>query len=147
MVHTSYSSRNFRSGFTLIELILTMSIVLIIGSISGVFYSRFINQNAVSNISDQITEQMHKAQMYAMMGKNNSSWGVKLVGTSLTLFSSSSSAFDETFPVDPPVLVTGLTTVTFAKATGLPDSAPTINISGGGNDKVLVINSQGVINR
>lgn len=134
-------------GFTLIELLLTIAIVLIIGSSSSVFYSRFINQNSVANISDQITEQMHKAQVYAMMGKNNSAWGVKLAGTTFTLFSASSSAFDETFTLSPAITVTGLSTLTFAKGTGLPDSTPTIVISGGGNTKTLTVNAQGVVNR
>lgn len=136
-----------KNGFTLIELLLVIAIVLIIGASSAVFYSRFINQNSVSNTSDQITEQMHKAQVYAMMGKNNSSWGVKKVGNTLTLFSSASSAFDENFNLTSAISVSGLTTVTFSKGTGLPDTTPTITISGGGNSKTLTINSQGVVDR
>jgi prepilin-type N-terminal cleavage/methylation domain-containing protein len=134
-------------GFTLIELLLVIAIILMLGASSAVFYSRFINQNSVSNISDDITEEMHKAQIYAMMGKNNSNWGVKLVGSTLTLFSSASSAFDENFSIASAISISGLTTVNFTKITGLPDATPTITISGGGNSKTLTVNSQGVINR
>ena len=134
-------------GFSLIELLLVIAIFMILAGSSAGFYSRFINQNSVVNISDQITEEMHKAQIYAMMGKNNSSWGVKLVGNKLTLFSSATSAFDEDFTLASAITVSGLTAITFAKGTGLPDVISTITISGGGNLKTLIVNAQGVINR
>lgn len=135
------------AGFTLIELLLVVAVVLILGASSAVFYSRFINQNTVANVSDQITEQMHKAQIYAMMGRNNSGWGVKLIGNTLTLFSSAGTSFDENFVLTSAINVSGLSTVNFAKGTGLPDITPTITVSGGGNTKTLVVNSVGTINR
>lgn len=134
-------------GFTLIELLLVITIVLTLGASSAVFYSRFINQNSVANISDQISEELHKAQIYAMMGKNNSDWGVKLAGNTIVLFSSASSAFDERFSIANSVTVSGLTTLSFARATGMPNATPTITISGGGNTKTLTVNSQGAIDR
>jgi len=131
----------------LIELILVVAIVLTLGVLSSVFYSRFLNQNSVSDVSDQFASQLRKAQTYAMAGKQNTSWGVKYVAGTITLFASTSSAFDETFGVNTNITVGGFSPVIFAKATGIPDSTPTITISGGGNTKTVSVNSQGAVSR
>ena len=135
------------SGFSLIELILVVAIVLTLGVLSSVFYSRFLNQNSVANVSDQFASQLRKAQTYAMAGKQNTSWGVKYATGTITLFASSSNAFDETFSVNTNIAVGGFSQVIFSKATGMPDSTPTITISGGGNTKTVSVNSQGAVTR
>lgn len=134
-------------GFSLIELLLVISIVMVMGGSSAVFYSRLINQNSVANVSDEITEQLHKAQIYAMVGKNNSSWGVKIVGNTLTLFSSAGASWDEDIGLPSNIGISGWSTVTFSKGTGLADVSPTVVISEGSNSRTLILNSQGVINR
>lgn len=136
-----------RLGFSLIELILVVAVILTLGVLSSVFYSRFLNQNSVANVSDQFASQLRKAQTYAMAGKQNSSWGVKYTAGAITLFASSSSAFDETFSVNGNIGVSGFSQVIFAKATGIPDGTPTITISGGGNTKIVSVNSQGTVLR
>jgi len=136
-----------RCGFSLIELILVVAIVLTLGVLSSVFYSRFLNQNSVANVSDQFASQLRKAQTYAMAGKQNSSWGVKYTAGTITLFASSSGAFDETFSVNGNIGVSGFSQVIFAKTTGIPDLTPTITISGGGNTKIVSVNSQGAVLR
>ena len=135
-----------KQAFSLIELILVVIIVLSLGVLSTAFYSRFLNQNSVSNVSDQLVSQLRKAQVYAMSGKQNSSWGVKYSSSTITLFSSSSSAFDETFNVNN-ITIGGFSQVVFAKTTGIPDSTPTITISGGGNTQNVSVNSQGTVSR
>jgi prepilin-type N-terminal cleavage/methylation domain-containing protein len=139
-------------GFTLIELILVVVLMSIITAMSATFYTRFINQNAVLNTVDQLVGEMHKAQIYAMSGKQNSSWGVNYGAQTITLYSGNSygarnSAFDETFSVNATVSVSGMTDLNFARATGLPSVSPTATISGANNTKTITINSQGGINR
>lgn len=136
-----------KSAFSLIELILVVTIVLTLGVLSTVFYSRFLNQNSVANVSDQLASQLRKAQTYAMAGKQNTSWGVKYTAGTITLFATSSSAFDETFSVNNNISVTGFSQVIFSKATGMPDTTPTITISGGGNTKTVSVNIQGAVSR
>src|SRR6266699_2866835 len=71
-------SRQWRVGFTILELLIVMSVVTIIGLTSVPFLSRFYTQNAVSNTYDQLTGELRKAQTYAMIGKQNGPWGVYL---------------------------------------------------------------------
>lgn len=139
-------------GFTLIELLLVMAIFMVIASSSAAFFSNFILQNAVGNTQDQLVGQLRKAQIYAMMGKSNSGWGVNLSGNTLTLFQGSTFAsrtvaFDEVFVKNMNVTVSGLTEIDFAKTTGLPNTTASISISGIGSTKTVTVNSQGVVSR
>lgn len=138
-----------RAGFSLIELLLTISIVLVLGVLSSVFYSRFLNQNSVANVSDTFASQLRKAQVYAMAGKQNTNWGVKYsnLTNTITLFAVASNAFDEKNTVNGNIAIGVFSQVIFAKATGMPDSTPTITISGGGNTKTVSVNSQGTVLR
>lgn len=141
-----------KKGFTLIELLLTIAIVLILGGMTSPFLARFLTQNNVANVSDQLTGQMRKAQIYAMMGKKNGAWGVTVDNGAIVLFQGNSfasrnSALDERFNLNTVITISGLTEVVFSKITGLPSVTPTIAISGNNTTKTLVVNSQGVVNK
>lgn len=137
-----------KNGFSLIELIIVIAVILVLGTASAVFYSRFLNQNSVANASDSIVGELRKAQMYSMAGKQDSSWGVKWGSNTITLFATRSASFDETVSVPSVVTITGFTQVIFAKPTGTPDVPTTGTISDSkGNTKTFTISSQGMISR
>lgn len=138
-------------GITLIELLLVMAIVALIGLSSVAFYARFFTQNAVSNTVDQLTSQLHKAQIYAMAGKNESHWGVDYRSNTITLYRGNSYAtrviaVDEKFSVPSNITVTTFD-INFWPKDGTPSASATITISGGGNSETVTVNSQGVVNR
>lgn len=135
------------SGFTYIEQLLIGALIVILGSLSGVYYSRFLLQGAVLNTADQLVSQLRKAQNYALTGKADSSWGVKQESGALVLFATRSAQFDETFTLNPNVELSGFSQIVFQKVTGLPTATPTIAITGGGNSASVTINSWGVVNR
>ena len=149
------SVKHKSSGFTLIELLLVISMISIIGTFSVVFFSRFLTQNAVANTQDQLIGQLRKAQIYAMMGRQNDSWGVVFESNKITLFKGSSfaerdTAFDETFNENANVLIPGFPEIYFTKTTGLPPSGSypvTYSIFGNDSSKQFTINSQGVVSR
>lgn len=146
------NSKRIKAGFTFVELILLVGMILILTTMSTAFYSRFINQNSVANASDQIVMQLRKAQMYAMMGKQNSNWGVGYSSNTITLyrgpvFSGHNSAFDENFTVPISVTITGLSDVNFTKTTGVT-SASSITISDqDGNSFTVDVNDLGVVSK
>lgn len=140
-------------GFTIIELILVVAIMLTLSVMAPVFYSRFLLQNAVANTVDQFTGSFRKAQTYSMMGKQGSAWSVNYSSNAITLykgtsFASRDSSFDEKFSVNSSVSVSGITDVSFARFSGLPNpSTSSITVSSGNNSKNITINSQGVVSR
>ena len=144
-------SNSFR-GFMLIELLLVISIVIIIGTFSVVFFSRFITQNAVANTQDQLIGSLRKAQIYAMMGRQNGNWGVRFGGNTITLFLGDSydgrnTAFDETFSQNPNISISNFSEIVFTKVSGLPSATGVYTIVGNDSLRQVAVNSQGVVSR
>lgn len=142
-----------KNGFTFIELLLMVVLISILAAMTPVFYSRFLLQNAVANTSDQMIGSLRKAQIYAMMSKQGSSWSVNYSSNAITLykgtnFASRDSSFDETFDLNPNVAVSGITDISFARLTGVPTpSSTTITINFGNNSDTITVNSQGVVSK
>lgn len=139
-------------GFTFIELILVVALISIVTAMSAVFYTRFLTQNAVLNTVDQLVGQMHKAQIYAMSGRQGSNWGVNYSSSVIILYSGNSylarnNVFDEKFSVNSNITVSGFSDINFNRLTGVPNVTPTITITGNNNTKSIIINSQGGISR
>lgn len=139
-------------GFTLIELLMVIAIILMLGTLSSVFFSRLLLQNSVANVEDQLVAELRKAQVYSMIGKRGGVWGVSYGSNLITLFQGATfatrnTAFDEKFSVNPNITISGFTEIEFTRITGLPSSAPTITISGNSGSKTITINSQGVVSR
>lgn len=136
-------------GFTFIELLLVVSLVFTLSLFATPFYARFYGQNAVLTAQDELVSALRKAQIYSMMGKQNGVWGVSYSSSlnTFTLFVQGNGTFNETLSVQSSVNVSGLTQVTFAHATGLPSSTPTITLSEGSTSKIVTLNSQGIVNR
>ena len=143
-------------GITFVEIILVVALISILSLMGPVFYSRFLLQNEVANVTDQLVGSLRKAQIYAMESKQSSGWSVNYSSSAheITLYKGAApyvaGALDEKFKVNTSVSISGITDVSFAKATGLPTpgSGLTITISSSGNNsKTVTINSQGVATR
>lgn len=138
------------AGFTLIEVMLTMSLVVLIAILSAPFYGQFIFSQEVAVTRDELVGSFSKARLYSMLGKGGTTWGVALDDGRIVLFRGTSFAgrdggFDEIFPLHPSVTVSGMTEVVFASPTGQPDSQPTITISGDGAEEIWAMNSEGAV--
>lgn len=139
-------------GFTFIELILVVSLILILGTMGTSLTARFMTQNAVANAQDQLIGDLRKAQMNAMTGKQNDNWGVYYGSNVITLYRGDSYAakiagFDEKFSVPGGVAMNPSSfDVNFARITG-KTSAASITISGSGTTKTITVNGQGMVTR
>lgn len=153
-----YSNKNdlqdmeMKSGFTLIEVMLVVALILVIGIVSAAFYGRFLMQNAVSDATDTLAGALRKTQLYSMEGRRDSAWGVKVSVGQIVVFKGDSydsrdTAFDEVSNVNSNVELSGMSEVVFSRVTGLPSDTPTVTVSGQGNTKTLTINSQGIVGR
>jgi type II secretory pathway pseudopilin PulG len=150
------SHLSFPLGFTFIELILVVSMILILGTMGTAFGSRFITQNGVINATDQLVGDFRKAQINAMMGKQNDNWGVNYDNPTKTItlykgttFAGRTAAFDEKFSVPAGVGISssGATDINFARGTGKPSTAPTFTITGSGETRTVTLNAQGMVTK
>lgn len=136
-----------QAGFTLIEFLIAVSIILLLGTLTSVFFSRFLLQSNVDQVANSLAEELHKAQTYSMANRGNSNWGVKFAANNITLFATSSAVFNENNPVNTNVAISGFTQVIFAKGTGVPDTTFTAVITGDATMRNVSVNSQGGISR
>lgn len=134
-------------GFTLIEFIITVAIIILLGTSTSVFFSRFLLQSTADQVADNLAEELHKAQTYSMMNRSNSSWGVKFLANNITLFATSSAVFNENNAVNTNVTITGFSQVIFSKGTGVPDATFSATIHADAVNRTVSVNSQGGINR
>lgn len=141
-----------KKGFTFIELLLVMTILLILGTMSTAYTARFLTQNSVDNTTDQLVNSFRKAQMNAMMGKNASHWGVNYGSNLITLYRGNSysarvAAVDEKFTVSG-VTISGLTDINFWPKDGTPSASATITVTDNkGSSNTITVNSQGMVTK
>ena len=145
-------SKQYNAGFTFIELIFSVGLLFIIFGLTTGFYVRFFSQNAVENTQRQLVASLRKAQIYAMMGRQNSNWGVNISAQKITLFqgnayASRNTIFDEIYALNNNITVAGFTEVVFARVTGLPSSTPLVTVSGVNEIKTVTVNTQGVVSK
>lgn len=138
-----------KKALTLIELLIVVVILGTLTALTAPLTSRMLVRNSVAQTKEQVKNQLKKAQMYAMSGKAGGAWGVAVSGTNLVLFQGNSyasrnTAFDEKLGIETNTVITGLSEVVFARATGVPSATPTITITSANETDTFSINSQGV---
>lgn len=120
-------------AFTVIELILVISIIGVLMAATTPFMSSFMLRNSWHVATDRVVSEVYKAQNYAMSGKTISGsnvWGVCLNGDTFRMFNGSCSTpnFFEDYSFPRGITITGITSVTFDNLRGLPSVVSTISI-------------------
>lgn len=147
-----------KKGFTLIELIITVSVVVILSGLATASLRNLTSRNAAQVAERQLRSHLRKAQIYAMSGRRGYGWGVYYAEQThqATLYcfcggtdyvSHPDMGIDESIYFPKTVTVTGMTDIAFAKTSGLPTpSSSTITITGPtGGSATLTISSEGSI--
>lgn len=137
-------------ALTLIELMMVLVIGLIVAGISGGIFGRFFMQSETDNTQRLISANLKKAHAYSVSGKYLNPWGVKLTGTTLTLYAGSNyasrnTALDQITEINNNVLITGLNEINFSKTSGIPTTSGTITISAENNVKTIVVSNLGLV--
>lgn len=134
-------------AFTLIELILVVSIITIVAASSSPLLIRFFNHSQFESASHQLISTINKAQEYALANKDNAVWGICLYNSQVRLFSASceSPGIKEDFSLPASVSVSGLTTTTFSPLRAEPSGQLTITLQGPTNSQNININALGAI--
>jgi len=140
-----------RSGFTLLETILSVTIIGLLAGLSiPVFYS-FQANNSTGLAADIIAQSLRRAQSLSQAVSGDAEWGVKVVTTTATLFqgpsfASRNASFDEVFEFSQNVIVSGTSEFVFMKLYGYPQPTGSIQlISTGGNNRIVTLNEKGTI--
>ncbi len=139
-----------KNGFTIIELILVISIIGVLMAATTPFMSSFMLRNNWHVATDRVASEVYKAQNYAMSGKTISGsnvWGVCVTGSIFRMFNGSCAApnFFEDFSFPRGVTISGITSVTFDSLRGLPSSVSTIVVSSGVGSSSVTLSGSGMV--
>lgn len=139
-------------GFTMIEILIVVSIVVIMAAVSFPFYNLFQGFSATESVTFEIKESLRSAELNALSGQNNTNFGLYFSSGQYTLYQGANYAArtpsaDQTFSLPANIAVTGATDVNFAKNTGRPNAAVTITVTNTDtqSESTVSINSIGLI--
>lgn len=136
-----------RQGFTLIELVLVVGLIMIVATATMSIGSSWYNLNNFDNAFNMTLSSLRKAQAYAIDNKNNSVWGVCLTGRTIRLFSGScaSPTIKNDYQLPDNAVISGLSTVTFSSRRGEPSASQSIILTVADKTKTISINLLGGI--
>jgi len=142
-----------QGGFNLIQVLLVVAIFLVIASMTVPSLYQFQTGAQIDTVTAEISQNLRRAQSRAMVGYNDSNWGVYFTAGVYTIFSGDeyntrdmSEDEDYTYSGSIQVINDFADQIVFSKITGIPDTAGTVTLSTTGNEQsVITINTLGVI--
>lgn len=147
MKHSSFKT----SGFTLIELILVVSIISILVVLYASVGSSFLVKNYTQNTTNDLVSKIRLAQLNSMFSKKDSAWGVRIQNNQIilfegTTFASRNPTYDEVshFPATVSISPNN-SEFLFSKSTGTSNTA-TLTVSNNvGDTSTVSINEEGIV--
>jgi prepilin-type N-terminal cleavage/methylation domain-containing protein len=142
------------SGFSLIELLIVVSISLLLAVAAIPIYSNLYGGTQLGETEMQVIQNLRLAREDAVSGLNNAAAGVMFLGTSYVIYQGSSyatrnSAYDRTYTLDNALTITTTLTnneVNFSKIVGNPNNTGTVTIIHSTmGAKVITINRLGAV--
>jgi prepilin-type N-terminal cleavage/methylation domain-containing protein len=137
------------AGFSLIEMLLSIVIIGMLMAASAPLYNSLVVRNDLDIAGQQVAGALRRAQTYSKGSEQDSSWGVEIQSTAVTLFkgaifASRNTGYDEVISLPGTVTVSGLTEVRFSKFMGAPSTTGTITLTSNANDsRSIAINAKG----
>jgi prepilin-type N-terminal cleavage/methylation domain-containing protein len=139
-------------GFTLIEMLLSVSIIAMLVGLSVPVYASFVGRNDLDVTRQGIVESLRRAQVYARAVEGDSTWGVAIVSGKAVVFKGASyaardTAFDENIIINSTITPSGLGEVVFAKLSGAPSTSGTATLTQTTNNesRTVTINAKGMV--
>lgn len=142
--------RSQQTGFTLLEVLLSITIIAMLASVSVSIYRKLQIRNDLDVAATTIVQIGRRAKLRAQAMDGDSSWGIYIVQGSITLFKGDSYATrdadaDEVADILSVIIPTGISEIVFVKFFGEPQSTGTITLTSIDDDvRDIVINSKGV---
>ena len=140
------------SGFTLIELLLVITLITLIGIISSPIGISFYRSQLLNETSDGLVSALRQAQSFSMSGKNEHSYGVRILPDAYIIFEGDTygtrlEGEDQIFPVAAAVTISGIDELVFSKFVGAPNTEGIISVAAGLKETQIEILPSGNIER
>lgn len=141
------------AAFSLLELLLAIALMSMLVSLPLAVNATIPQRIQADGAQTQVAHSLRLAQQYAMVGREDSSWGVYIQNRAITVFKGNSyvsrdTAFDDTYTYDPKISISitgGAPEIVFAKLSGVPSSNVAVSITGVGNAKLVTFTIDGAL--
>lgn len=145
-LHSTFAARTSVAGISLIELILSISLITLLAASTTPFFTSFIVRNRHETSLDVVLGAFRKAQANSMTGKLGEIWGVCLVGQDIRVFTGScgSPGFSQDTSIPTQVTISNLTETTFNRR-GEPSAELTVGVDSSYDSGQIFVNSAGGI--
>ncbi len=138
-------------GFTLLEVLLSATIITLLTAVSLPVYETFVRRNDLDLTTQQVAAILRRAESYARAMNRDSAWSVEIASGTVTLFQGTSyatrnTAYDETLTIPGSMTPSGLTEVQFTKLTALPNTTGSITLTSTTTEtRTITINAKGTV--
>ena len=139
------------SGFTLLEVLLSVAIIGIMAGISVPVYQSLQVRNDLDIGATAVTQSARRAQILAQASDGDIGWGVYIQSGFITLFKGASYAtrdnvYDEVFDLPVSITPSGMSEIVYIKFTGMPQAVGTVTLTSNANEtRTISINAKGTI--
>ncbi|EKD46877.1 MAG: hypothetical protein ACD_67C00030G0002 [uncultured bacterium] len=151
MLKKIHNNKRTKKGFTLIEVMLVLALIVIISGISAPVYQSFQLKNNLDVGVNATVQTLRRAQLLSQSGEGDSNWGVHIESGGATLFKGADYAtretsFDEIFEISEDIVVAGMQNIVYSKLSGEPQTSGNIVLTTSTNEtETININSKGMI--
>jgi type II secretory pathway pseudopilin PulG len=138
-------------GFSILEALLSVAIIVIIAAIMVPIYYSTQSRNDLEVAANAVVQSLRRAQALSEASQNDGTWGVSVATGSITLFKGTTyaardTAYDEISDMAGNITYSGAGETVFTKMYGLPLSTGTLTLSiPVGETKIITINSKGMV--
>lgn len=143
--------RNNLAGFTLIEILLTISLSALALGVMAPLVLSFSAQNDLDLAAAVVAQSLRRAQSLSFSQNKDSAWGVNIQSQDIILFTGESFGtrdqdFDEVFHLPAALTLVGPTEIVFTKLYGLPQTVGIISLSNNFNQsRTVTVNGEGAV--
>lgn len=136
-------------GFTLIEVLLVIATITVLAGIGIPVYTNLQIKNDLEIATNTVLQTFRRAQLLSQSVDGDTTWGVKVQSSSITLFKGSTfvgrdTNYDEVYSLSGSVTPTNTTELVFSKLSGVPSTTGTLTLTNTNNEvQSITIGSKG----
>jgi len=138
-------------GFTMLEIMLVMTVIVIATALTMPIYQAFQPKNDIEVASTAVANGARRAQILSQASNMDSAWGIKIETGKVIVFKGDSYEMrdqeeDEIFEIAKNISISGITEIVFSKTFGMPNPSGEIILRSINNDiKTININEKGTV--